>query len=75
MTMNPTGGHDMAEAETTRPECVRDKHLTFLDGLQKSGVTNMYGAPQYIEEAFGVDYTEARSITTYWMQSYGNPDR
>ena len=65
----------MAEAETTRPECVRDKHLTFLDELHKSGVNNMYCGAPYIEEAFGVDYTEARSITIYWMRSYGNPDR
>ena len=31
-----------------RPAFVEDKHLTYLDKLRESGVTNMYGARPYL---------------------------
>ena len=55
---------------TTRPEIVTDEHLTYLDELRDSGVTNMFGAPAFIEDEFDVSKSEARDITSYWMATY-----
>ena len=32
----------------------------YLDDLRDSGVTNMYGAGQYLQQEFGMDKYEAR---------------
>jgi hypothetical protein len=58
-----------------RPNIVTDEHLTFLDGLRESGVTNMFGAGPYVEEMFEVGRLEARTIVSYWMKSFGDPER
>ena len=55
-----------------RPEIVTDEHLTYLDDLRESGVTNMFGAGQYIQNAFGVNRKEANEILTYWMKSFSD---
>lgn len=53
-----------------RPAFVEDKHLTYLDKLRESGVTNMYGARPYLMSAFRLPKDKAASILTYWMQSF-----
>jgi predicted mannosyl-3-phosphoglycerate phosphatase (HAD superfamily) len=58
-----------------RPEIVNDEHLTYLDGLRESGVTNMMGATQYVQIQFGLPKGEARDILVYWMETFGNEDR
>ncbi len=60
---------------TTRPELVTDGHLLYLDILRKSGVVNMCGAGAYVEKAYGLSWTDARTILTYWIESYGNENR
>jgi hypothetical protein len=42
----------------------------YLDALRASGVTNMYGAGQYIETAFGVSRRSAVKILVAWMKSF-----
>jgi len=42
----------------------------YLDDLRKSGVTNMYGAGEYIESEFDVDTHEARELLKEWMQTF-----
>lgn len=42
---------------------------TFLDNLRESGVTNMFGAGQYVEEAFSIGKTEARKFLSGWMEA------
>ena len=42
----------------------------FLDDLRESGVTNMFGAGQYLQEEFGVDRREAKTIVLEWMKSF-----
>lgn len=49
---------------------VEEEYLHFLDGLRDSGITNMYGAAPYIEDAFGVTKQEARKILLYWMSTF-----
>lgn len=43
----------------------------FLDVLRSSGVTNMYGAGEYIQEQFGVDKHQARNFLSQWMKTFG----
>jgi hypothetical protein len=58
-----------------RPEIVTDEHLEFLDALRESGVTNMFGAAPYVQEAFECTKQESRTILSYWMKSFGSEDR
>lgn len=58
-----------------RPESVTTEHLTFLDALRESGETNMFGARPYIEAEFDVSKREATEILSYWMKSFGDPNR
>jgi hypothetical protein len=56
----------MSENKIERPEFVSDEHLEFLDDLRESGVTNMWGAQAYLEEAFeDLDRTIAGKILFY----------
>lgn len=50
-----------------------NKYWIFLEKLRRSGVTNMYGAGPYLEEAFDLNKFEARVILMDWMEHY-NPD-
>jgi len=59
----------------SRPENVTDDHLDYLDNLRESGVTNMFGAGEYLEEEFNLDRKEAKEILLYWMASFGKDDR
>ena len=53
-----------------KPDIVRDSHLIFLDNLQESGQTNMFGAGPYVQETFGVNRDQAKTILVYWMESF-----
>ena len=50
---------------------MNEQYTQFLDELRDSGVTNMYGAAPYLQEAFGLDKIEARMILIDWMENYG----
>ena len=58
-----------------RPPIVTDEHLRYLDELRESGVTNMFGARPYVEQAFDVSKSDAGTILSYWMESFGKDDR
>jgi aryl-alcohol dehydrogenase-like predicted oxidoreductase len=58
-------------AKVERPDIVEDKHLEYLDDLRESGVVNMFGASSYLAEDFYLDPKEARTILSYWMESFG----
>ena len=54
-----------------RPKFVTEKHLTYLDDLRVSGVTNMYGATPYLEKEFPeLSHAEAGVALVYWMRSF-----
>lgn len=46
-------------------ECFR-----FLDELRESGVTNMYGAGQYVQKEYGIDRQHATILLTAWMHAF-----
>lgn len=54
---------------------VTKEHLEFLNGLRRSGRTNMFGAGPYIEEFFEVSKKEARHILKHWMENFKEEDR
>ena len=49
----------------------KNEMFEYLDTLRETGVTNMFGAGAYLQEAFGVDRKEARDVLTEWMKTYG----
>lgn len=54
----------------TKPECLTDEHLEFLDELRESGVTNMFGATPYLVNEFFLTKQEARVVLLYWMATF-----
>ena len=42
----------------------------YLDDLRESGVTNMFGASPFLQEAFGLDRAEANRILGLWMKTF-----
>ena len=42
----------------------------YLNTLRETGVTNMFGAGPYLQQAFGVDRREAKNILLEWMKTY-----
>ena len=55
-----------------KPEIVTDEHLLYLDDLRESGVTNMFGAGQYVMAEFGFERGDAAKILTYWMETFSD---
>lgn len=68
-----------------RPSHCKDEHLTYLDELRESGITNMLGGAAYLEREFpelrGADSRSYRSsklagdVLLYWMETFGNESR
>ena len=50
----------------TNRECL----FEYLDALRDSGVTNMFGAGPYLQEAFGLNRYEAKDVVLAWMQTF-----
>ena len=48
----------------------KNEMFEYLNTLRESGVTNMFGAGQYLEQAFDIDRKEARDVLTEWMKTY-----
>ena len=51
-----------------------NKYWLFLESLRQSGVTNMYGAVPYLQEAFRIDKEDAKRILADWMINYNRED-
>ena len=49
---------------------LRSQVFTYLDNLRESGTTNMYDAPRYVREEFGVGKREAMSLVSSWMREF-----
>ena len=43
-------------------------YFTYLDELQKSGVTNMLGSASYIEDKFWIEPKEAKEVLNLWIK-------
>ena len=48
----------------------KQQYFNFLDVLRESGITNMFGAPMYLVDEFGIDRFEARRIVAEWMANF-----
>lgn len=47
-----------------------NQYFKFLEKLRDSGVTNMFGAVQYLVDEFGITREEAKKILVSWMETY-----
>ena len=57
----------------TKPECLTDDHLEFLDDLRESGDTNMFGARPYLAGEFPeLTKQEAKAVLAYWMRTFAD---
>lgn len=65
----------LAVIKEIRPEIITEEHLTYLDELRESGVTNMYGAGRYLVEEFDVSRDESHVILDYWMRTFSERHR
>ena len=45
-----------------------------LDDLRESGAINMFGAPRYLMDSFGVKKEEAYAIFVEWSEQFGGPN-
>jgi hypothetical protein len=48
----------------------KEEMFEYLNTLRETGVTNMFGAGPYLQQAFGVDRREAKNILLEWMKTY-----
>lgn len=48
------------------------RYFSFLDDLRKSGVTNMWGAGPYLDDAFGLKGDESTPILVAWMKTFSD---
>ena len=49
------------------PDGIKEEHMSYLNRLRESGVTNMFGATSYIENEFDLPETEAKDALLFWM--------
>ena len=42
----------------------------YLDALREEGSINMFGAPPYLVEEFGVNRHEAKNLLLTWMKTF-----
>ena len=53
-------------------EEIREECYEYLDTLRDSGVTNMFGAAPYLQNAFPeLSKHDARDMLMGWMKSFG----
>lgn len=56
----------------TMPEFCTDEMLVYLDNLRESGVTNMFGAGDYVARRFPeLTRRQAGFVLLYWMETFG----
>ncbi len=48
----------------------QDKYNIVLEAIRESGAMNMFGAPRWLEEEYGLSRTEARQIFKNWTATY-----
>jgi hypothetical protein len=53
-------------------ENVRETIYQFLDNLRESGACNMYEAPKYVQEVYGLSRYESRDVVKDWMKSFAS---
>jgi hypothetical protein len=46
------------------------EEFAYLDALRKSGVTNMFGAGQYLQRDFNMERYKAKEVVLAWMNQF-----
>ncbi len=46
------------------------EYLQYLDELRVSGLVNMYGAAQWLEDAFDIQRSTSKPVLLYWMETF-----
>jgi len=49
---------------------IDQKYIDYLNALRESGITNMYGAGEYLMDTFDLQKVEARKILANWMSNF-----
>lgn len=49
---------------------IKEEWLLYLDDLRESGVTNMYGAGEYLQDEFELGRREANQVLSHWMKTF-----
>lgn len=49
---------------------MKEEYFEYLDTLRETGVTNMWGAPDYLAKEFDISVEEAQEITSEWMRNF-----
>ena len=60
---------DTAEKYLSNGESQSD-YFDILDQLRASGAINMFGAPRWLEENYGLNRCDARAVFASWTKSY-----
>lgn len=47
-----------------------ETYFEYLDSLRESGVTNMFGAPRYLQEVFGLTKQDSFNVFQRWMETF-----
>lgn len=58
--------------EMTTDEQFEKEVFEYLDNLRESGITNMFGAAPYIEDAFEIGMPMARKLLRKWMDTFND---
>ena len=64
-------GFETLDQELETYDVTLDEILDYLDALRESGVTNMFGASQYIQEEFDLPGEISATALLYWMRTFG----
>ena len=51
------------------------KMFDYLEELRKSGNTNMYSSPPYLQYAFVISKSTAIAVVSKWMRLHSDPTR
>jgi len=49
---------------------IDQKYIDYLNALRESGITNMFGAGEYLMDTFDLQKVEARKILSNWMKNF-----
>ena len=49
---------------------IDQKYIDYLNALRESGITNMYGAGEYLMDTFDLPKVEASKILANWMSNF-----
>lgn len=54
-----------------KDEIFKDEIFEYLDNLRESGICNMFGSANYVQDLFGLGRSASRDIVKEWMMTFG----